>query len=141
VSNDVLVCIIADLCVIAFFFLLRVGEYKIPASKRKTRTVQFRVGDIVFWKNNIIIPNLSPLQTLLTADGATMNIDNQKNGVRGSALYHSAIDDEICPVKALSRRVANATQAQPGNDVPISRTTYTRHGDHATQADITKAVR
>jgi hypothetical protein len=68
------------------------------------------VGDIVFWKNNIIITNSSPLQTLLTADGVAMKIDNQKNGFHGSALYHSAIDDEIYPVKALARRVANATQ-------------------------------
>jgi hypothetical protein len=38
----------ADLVTIAFFFLLQVGEYAMPNTTTRTRTVQFRVQDVTF---------------------------------------------------------------------------------------------
>ena len=54
---------------------------------RATRTVQFRVADVGFWKDNIL-PRCSTLQMLLTADVATLKISNQKNGRMGQMLHH-----------------------------------------------------
>ena len=58
-----------DLCIIAFFYMLRVGEYTKPrfikkfgTHKRATRTVQFKLKNIGFFKNNKILPRNSKLQ-------------------------------------------------------------------------------
>jgi hypothetical protein len=71
-------CAIADLLTIAFFFLLRPGEYTMPSGWRKTLTVQFRQQDIRFFKNGAIFPHNTPLPALKDADGARLYIDNQK---------------------------------------------------------------
>jgi hypothetical protein len=42
---------INDLNNIAFYFLLRVGEYTHVSSKKRTLTIQFRVQDITLWCN------------------------------------------------------------------------------------------
>jgi hypothetical protein len=42
-------CAITDLLTIAFFFLLRPGEYTMPSGRQKTRSVQFRRQDIRFF--------------------------------------------------------------------------------------------
>ena len=52
---------VADLATITFFFLIRVGEYTIPARNHVTRTVQFRVWDVKFYRAGVIIPNTSPV--------------------------------------------------------------------------------
>jgi hypothetical protein len=66
---------IADLAIMAFYYLLRVGEYTAPRTVMKhgirvraTRTVQFTVGNIGFHHQNKIVPRASQLETLLQAD-------------------------------------------------------------------------
>jgi len=112
---------VADLATIAFFFLLRVGEYTMPPANRRTRTVQFRVQDVVFYRGGLIIPNSSPLASLLEADGVALCIDNQKNGTRGETTYQHALPGRLISVTdALARRVA-AVMAATGNEAsPIS---------------------
>lgn len=101
---------IGDLAVIAFYYLLRVGEYTIRNPKKPTRTHQFRVMDVTFWRDGNILPNSSPLKTLLTADEATLRISNQKNGTRGQLIHHQGFQAKDCPVRALAHRVAHITQ-------------------------------
>ena len=81
----------------AFFFLLRVGEYTKPKyckkngeTKRATRTVQFAVNNIGFFKKGKILPRASPLPKLLSADSCTMKITNQKNGRMGETIHQHA---------------------------------------------------
>ena len=58
---------------IQFLFLLRVGEYTFPINKkRRTRTVQFRRKDVLFYKGARKIGHGEGLATLLTADGVTL---------------------------------------------------------------------
>jgi hypothetical protein len=104
----------ADLTLIAFFYLLRVGEYTTPRQVRRnnewvraTRTIQFRTKDVGFWKNGQHLDRTSPLSILLTADAATLKISNQKNGRMGQTIHHTAINAQHCPVKALARRLAH----------------------------------
>ena len=131
-------CAVNDLATIAFFFLLRVGEYTMPAANRKTRTVQFRVKDVRFYVNGIIIPNTAPLQTLMQANGVALCIDNQKNGTRGETVHQHALPHSaICPVQALARRVASIMSASSHQDVPIS----TLASGHATALMIRTQVR
>jgi hypothetical protein len=86
-SNIQHVRTVGALTLIAFYFLLRVGEYtqprymvqggeKIPA----TRTKQFTVGNVGLFKETTLLPLNAPLEVLLTATSATLKISNQKNG-------------------------------------------------------------
>lgn len=95
-----------DLVTIAFYYLLRVGEYTWHSDREARRTKQFRVKDVTFWDaDGSVIPNDAPLFALTQAASATLSISNQKNGTRGSLINHEANDAISCPVKALARRV------------------------------------
>ena len=98
----------SDLITVAFYYLLRVGEYtKSPPSSEK-QTIPFRVGDITLRdsNNNRLDPS-SPLETLLTATEATLKIENQKNGSRGDIIHQESTGLAHCPIKALARRIHN----------------------------------
>jgi hypothetical protein len=111
---------LADLVVLAFFFLLRVGEYT-PPGNRRTRTTQIRRKDMQFWSKRPdgILDRISPLATLadlLQADAVTITLDNQKNGQRDAVLHHDAIpNNPICPCKAAARRFARMRLCAPNN--------------------------
>ena len=97
---------ICDMCTIAFYYLLRVGEYTSHRRQDRRRTQQFRVCDITFYDAaHTIIPNTADLSTLTNALRATMRITNQKNGTRGSIISHDKSNTTACPVQALARRV------------------------------------
>jgi hypothetical protein len=132
-------CAIADLLTIAFFFLLRPGEYTMSSGRQKTRTVQFRRQDIRFFKDGSILPHNTPLPQLREADGVRLYIDNQKNGQRGSTMYHTARPDSFCPVKALAARTHHLYGLAPNDaSLPIS---FVAPGTHISSAHITLAVR
>jgi hypothetical protein len=77
---------VADLILIliAFYFLLRVGEYTIKGKKGNTkRTVQFRMRDVTFFKKDLLsrlkqILRNAPDHVILSADAATLKLDNQE---------------------------------------------------------------
>ena len=95
-----------DMGIIAFFYLLRVGEYTSSRTKGLRRTKQFRTRDVSFFRDGEMLDPKAPLAELETATGATLKLTNQKNGVRGSCVHHHAIRNrELCPVRALARRV------------------------------------
>jgi hypothetical protein len=104
---------IADLALIGFFYLLRVGEYTRPRVVTRngkivsaTRTKQFKIKDVGFFKDGVILPRRSPLAILLTADQCTLKITNQKNGRMGETITHETVKDAIHgPVTAVARRV------------------------------------
>jgi hypothetical protein len=103
---------VGQLTLIAFYFLLRVGEYTKPKTfvqngtvKRATRTIQFTYSNVGFFKNGVIVPRSSPLETLLHCDSATLKISNQKNGRMGTTIHQKATNKECCPVRALAHRI------------------------------------
>lgn len=102
------------LTLIAFYYLLRVGEYTKPKfvtrngeRVRATRTVQFTIGNVGFFKDGQIVSRKSPLSVLLTCDAATLKLENQKNGRMGGTIHHEALgaSNPNCHVKALAYRV------------------------------------
>mmetsp|Transcript_27613 Transcript_27613/g.66372 ORF Transcript_27613/g.66372 Transcript_27613/m.66372 type:complete len:359 (+) Transcript_27613:1217-2293(+) len=102
----------SDLCIIAFFFLLRVGEYTYHNPKQRRRTTQFRLKDIKLWSGDQLLDTSLPQDELLRrCTAATLTIDNQKNGKRGSVIHHEATASPICPIKAIIRRVTNITSS------------------------------
>jgi hypothetical protein len=96
---------IADLTNIAFYYLLRVGEYTKPRTTR-TNTIPIRVGDITFRRaNGTLIPNTSSLRVLQTATEATIRMPNQKNGVKGQCIHQECTGTAYSPIKSLASRV------------------------------------
>jgi hypothetical protein len=130
---------VGDLIAIAFFYLLRVGEYTFPQRNRRTRTQQFRAQDVRFWIAGQLLPPTASLTLLLQADSATLTIDNQKNGNRGETIHHEANPEAtFCPVKSLARRVHFIRQRAMPASTPLS---YIGPNDHVLASDIVAAVR
>jgi hypothetical protein len=68
----------------------------------------------------------SPLERLLQADGATINLANQKNGVKDAKVSHTLLGDPtICPCRSLARLV-DALSGLPADTA--LRTFYTATG-------------
>jgi hypothetical protein len=108
---------IGDLSLIAFYYLLRIGKYTIKGERKETKqTVQFEYEDVTFFKKNSAsnlrcLPRTAPAHLIAPADGATMKLDNQKNGWKGVCVYQEANgEDYLCPVKALGRRFLHIRQ-------------------------------
>jgi hypothetical protein len=104
---------VGDLILIAYYYLLRVGEYTTKTRrKKKTRTRQFRAKDVTFFKRNaqgdlMALPRNASDEEIMAADAATLRISNQKNGHKGTCVHHERILDAgmACPILAIARRV------------------------------------
>jgi hypothetical protein len=133
---------VADLVVIAFFYLLRVGEYTSPVSVRHNkRTIPLRDCDKRLWtKDGLLIPHNAGLKALLQADSATICIAHTKNGTKGAVVHHSRGRGSICPVAALARRVANIQAGPARGNINLVYTTCGRIS-RVTDRDIGLAVR
>ncbi len=102
---------IGDLVLIAFYYLLRIGEYTSKGLRNESKqTVQFKFEDITFFKKDRYgalrcLPRNAPDKLIAAADGATLKLDNQKNGWKGVCVYQEANGDPFaCPVRAVGRR-------------------------------------
>ena len=102
---------IGDLVIVAFYYLLRVGEYTIKGNRNNSKqTVQFRLQDVTFFKRDHAgrlrqLSRFASDEDILTADGATLKLDNQKNGWKGVCVHQEHNGERLgCPVRALGRR-------------------------------------
>lgn len=127
----------ADLVTIAFFFLLQVGEYAMPHQNVRTRTVQFRVQDVTFRRDGLVIPNTAPVQVLAQAELVTLFLVNQKNGKRGATIHHTCCPTWFWPVKSLARRVASILTHGMAPTTPLS---FVSPGVHVVAANVTALV-
>jgi hypothetical protein len=104
---------VADLVVVAFFYLLWVGEYTTSLREHEKRMVLLRKYDVQLWKDGNLLDHELELKALLTADSATISIANTKNGTKRAVVHHNAIGGVICPVAALARQIANLRGMEP----------------------------
>jgi hypothetical protein len=140
---------IGNLCLIAFYYLLRVGEYTKPryATRkgkriRATRTVQFTVGSVGFFKDGKVISRDAPLDILLACDSATLKITNQKNGRMGQVIHQEAVPtSKYNPIAALAHQVHHILSN--GGTTETLLCTYFDNGTEncVTSKQIVKAVR
>jgi hypothetical protein len=100
---------IKDLSLIAFYYLLPIGEYTVKGKSNNIKqTVQFKLEDISFFKRNkagtpVCLPWDGPPSLIMTADSATLKLDNQKNGWKGVCIHQEANREQFnCPVRALA---------------------------------------
>jgi hypothetical protein len=95
-----------DLLWIAFFFLLRPGEYLQPAADSHP----IRLQDTRLWCHSVHIDSYScDPQQLLSATFVSLTLDRQKNGRRGEPVGHGKSGKSghpvACPVLADARRI------------------------------------
>ena len=94
-----------DCLILAFYFLLRPGEYS--GTPRTAADDLFRFQDVGVWIGNRRLDPLScPTDDLLAATFVTVTFTTQKNGVRGETLGHGRSGHpRLCPVAALTCRL------------------------------------
>jgi hypothetical protein len=128
---------VGDLVTLAFFFLLRVGEYTPSSGPRLT--VPLRNKDFKLWRDGTRLPNDAPLSVLLSADAVTICLENQKNGHKNAVIHHtSSGDPSFDPVRAAARRVHVTAAAGP--DTPIGAVAINGRVTYVSAQDIRDAV-
>ena len=105
---------VGDLSLIAFYYILRQGEYCVKSTAPdKKQTVQFRVKDVTLFKQDVgdvlrQLPHNTPDGILMCAESATMNLSNQKNGHKNVCINHASnVNKALCPVQVLARRIVS----------------------------------
>lgn len=96
---------VADCLVIAYFFLLRPGEYAgtpLPGGDNL-----FRLEDVTLWLDNTPLDHWHDTpESLRRTTFATLRFTSQKNGVRGETVGHARSGHPtLCPVQAITSRI------------------------------------
>lgn len=107
----------------AFFFAMRSCEYlTVPGPERKTKRLRLR--NLVFRRNNTILPHSDPALTL--ADNIAITFEYQKNENRNETIImHHTGDAQLCPVRAwgsLVQRILSYGDTSPNTFVNAYRT-------------------
>lgn len=114
--NDDVSLAVSDLSYMAFFWLLRPGEYCSSSESHPFRLcdVQFFIG------NQRIDPLTCALADLHRVTFVTLTFTTQKNGVRGEIIGHSRSRHIYsCPVVSVVNRVRYLRQHNAPNDAPL----------------------
>ena len=134
----------ADLILIAFYYLLRVGEYTMKSTRNNTKqTIQFQLRHITFFAHDNLgrlrqLPRNASDDDILKAHGATLQLENQKNGWKGVCIHQECNGDAYhCPVKALGRRYIHIRQHTTDQHAPLSTFFHTPTGKHCTPLHVT----
>ena len=92
-----------ELCVIAFFFLLRPGEFSLTTAKEDKQTIPLCRRHVFFLDTS----KTKSISTCYDANThAGLNFADQKNGKKDDKVTHGASGSTtLCPVKALKARV------------------------------------
>ena len=131
---------LAHMAYVAFFFLMRPGEYCISGDA----SYPFRLGDVRLWIGLMAInPLTAPFATLRRATFCGLVFNDQKNCVRGELIGHGRSGAlHACPIRALVElvillRTAGGTATTPlCSYLPAAG----RVLHHLTAADFTEAL-
>jgi hypothetical protein len=107
-----------DLIVIAFFYLLRSGEY----TARYSGSHPFTIADVDLWSGTrkLDIDTASDLE-LLSATRSYLTFTTQKNGVRNEKIGHATTRHPIInPTAALARRIIHLRRHHAPRHTPIA---------------------
>mmetsp|Transcript_39571 Transcript_39571/g.114535 ORF Transcript_39571/g.114535 Transcript_39571/m.114535 type:complete len:260 (-) Transcript_39571:418-1197(-) len=132
---------IADMLCLAFFFLLRPGEYTGVASD----TQPFFLRDVTLYLGTQRLHTMTaPLAHLQAATFVTLEFTTQKNAVRGEVIGLSCSGDPyFCPVAAACRRVLHLRTHHAAPTQPLA--SYCQapstHFTRITPSDLTQVLR
>ena len=124
-SNDQFLQATADMITLAFFFLLRPGEYADSPSDSSP----FSFADVQLFNGQRRLQLRSATVAQLQASTfASLTFTNQKNGVRGEVIGLGPSGQiHLCPTKALARRIEHLRSYNAPDTAPLCRV-YT-HAD------------
>ena len=130
---------ISDMIIVAFFFLLRPGEYTGTTNDDtpfRFLDVQLKIG-----VRHLDLLNTNPAE-LWAATSVALTFTTQKNGVRGEVICHGRSGhDVLCPVRSMIRRILHLRHHTANMQTIIA--TYFHNGRHYSvkSADITTTLR
>ena len=129
---------IADMTTLAFFFLLRPGEYTVSRSDSSP----FLFEDIQLFRGEQHLDTATaPIATLQMATFATLTFITQKNGVRGEVIGLGRSGcPSLCPVTSLIRRIVHLRLHNAPVTSPVARV-YTDKWENVTPSNITMTLR
>jgi ATP-dependent helicase YprA (DUF1998 family) len=130
---------VADMIDIAFFFLLRPGEY----TGTTTDDTPFRLEDVVLYIRDRRLDVLTASTAELdAATSVSYNFTTQKNSTRDEKIVQGLSgDSKFCPVKATARRIKYHRAKNSKQTVPIA-SYYRAHRRTEIKAkDITDTLR
>ena len=122
--------------IIAFFFLLRPGEY----TGKKSDSTPFRLSDVTFTVGRTVSNTATATENeLATATFVILTFSTQKNGVWGGGIVHGGTGDPmLCPKDSLRRRVTHLRQQDTPANTPLARFKIPRgHWTNVTPTMIT----
>ena len=112
---------VINLCILAFFWLLRPAEY--TNSLEDGRSQAFRFMDVHFHiDGKIYAAPSAPLndETILRIAHTTLEFSDQKNCVRGEKVGHAATKDPFfCPCKAAGRLALHLQRHNAAPETPL----------------------
>lgn len=108
----------ADILTVAFFYLLRPGEYAGTTHAEQP----FLIRDVLLHLGTRQLdPYASPLHEIQAATAASYTLTHQKNGVGNETISHGRSSHELCcPVRASIRLLLYHRQHQTAIDKPIA---------------------
>ena len=145
---------VGDCALMAFTYLLRVGEYTRKSSRNNTKqTKEFEVRDVAFFRRDPVTSRWRRLNVekasdaeLLGATGVSLRLRNQKNGWKNVCIFQETNGNPYnCGALAVARRVIHirkhAGSWAAARRLPLS--TYYEGGTrmHVTQEDISKGLK
>ena len=116
---------VADLAIVAFYWLLRPAEYCYSASE-EARSQAFLLGHVHLTIDSTVYPALkAPLNdenVLSRITHANLEFSDQKNAVKGERVGHKPTNHPwLCPAKALGRICRRLVRAGATAHTPIHR--------------------
>jgi hypothetical protein len=130
---------IADMIALAFFFLLRPGEYTATPSD----TTPFRYTDVQLFigQRRLDLTSCSDAE-LKSATFVTLTFTDQKNGVRGEVIgLDRSGNPQLCPVLATIRRILHLRRHQAPPTTPLAAYYYNNTLHVVTPSDISLTLR
>jgi hypothetical protein len=130
---------ISDVVAIAFYFLLRPGEYTGTTSD----DTPFLMQDIMFFKGNTQLPeHTALLPDIEQATAVGLTFTTQKNGIRNEKIVHGLSGHPLCcPVKATARTVLHLRHNQASEAAPLASYYLGRRHHTVKTKDVTDVLR
>jgi len=92
---------VGDLALIAFYYLLRIGEHTVKGARNESKqTQQLKMADVTFFKRDVHgnlrqLPRNANTALIMSADSATLKFHNQKHGWHGVCIHHESNGDAL----------------------------------------------
>jgi hypothetical protein len=129
----------ADMICLAFFFLLRPGEYTVSPNNTpfKFQDVKLFIGQRLLCFDHLAAHDLHAVTSV------ALKFTTQKNGQKGEVITHGRSNDQwTCPVKALVRRIQHLLRHNQPPTTPLGTYIDANHNVRTVNpSDITQALR